>query len=190
MTFNNKRYLTRQSFEILESSVKIHKKGAFDEIEYEVPFDSIQNTKTIQTEINNNLLVSGFFFVTFSLLFLLGSAQQLTVIFLFLGSIMVIMSFVNRKKTITIPTYSEPITLYFNKINKRKVIDFSDLIIEASNNFLLKKYSKVDRALPIEPQIDHLQFLLNRGIITEEHFETLKNQLLGRNNKSSIGFGQ
>ncbi len=190
MTYNNKRYLKRQSFEILESALKIHKNGLFDEIEYEVPFDSVQNKKTIQTEINNNLLVTGFFFVAFSFLFLLGSAQELTVIFLSIGSLMVIMSFINRKKTITIPTYGEPITLYFSKKNKQEVIDFSEQIIDASNNYLLKKYSKVDRGLPIEPQIEHLQFLFNREIITEEHFETLKNQLLGRNNKSSIGFGQ
>lgn len=191
MTFYNKRYLKRQSFNILESSIKVHKKGAFDEIEYEVPFDSVHHKKTIQTEINNNLLVSGFFFLTFSFLFLLGTAQQLTVIFFSFGLIMVLMSFINRKKTVTIPSYlGESIVLYFNKKNKQEVIDFSQQIIEASNNYLLKKYSKIDRALPIEPQIEHLQFLLNREIITEEQFETLKNQLLGRNSKSSIGFGQ
>ena len=104
---------------------------------------------------------------------------------------MVLMSFINRKKTVTIPSYlGESIVLYFNKKNKQEVVDFSQRIIEASNNYLLKKYSKIDRALPIEPQIEHLQFLLNREIITEEQFETLKNQLLGRNSKSSIGFGQ
>ena len=63
MTFNNKRYLNRQSFDILESSIRVHKKGAFDKIEFEIPIDSIHHKKTIQTEINNNLLVSGFFFL-------------------------------------------------------------------------------------------------------------------------------
>jgi hypothetical protein len=191
MTFYNKRYFNRQAFDILGTSVKVHKKGVFDEIEYEIPFDSVHHKKTIQTEINNNLLVTGFFFLTFSLLFLLGTAEQLTVIFFSLGLIMVVISFINRKKTVTIPSYTgQSIILYFNKNNKQEVIDFSQRIIDASNNYLLKKYSKVDRALPIEPQIEHLQFLLNREIITEEHFETLKNQLLGRNSKSSIGFGQ
>ena len=58
------------------------------------------------------------------------------------------------------------------------------------HNYLLKKYSKVDRALPIEPQLENIQYLLNRDIITEEKFESLKNQLLGTENKKSIGFGQ
>jgi hypothetical protein len=70
------------------------------------------------------------------------------------------------------------------------VIDYANQIIDAANNYLLKKFSKIDRSLAIEPQIENIQFLLNREIITEEKFETLKNQLLGRENKSSIGFEQ
>ena len=65
---------------------------------------------------------------------------------------------------------------------------YSNEIINASNNFLLKKYSKIDRSLPIEPQLHNLQFLLNREIFSDEVFESLKNQLLGTENKTSIGF--
>lgn len=191
MTYHNTRYIIHQSFELLESSLKVHRKGLFDEIEYEVPYDSIHNKKTIQTEINNNLLVSGFFCVVISFLFLLGSAQQMTWILFILGSIMVILSFINRKKTITIPTYTgENIILYFNKRNKADVVEYSERIIEASNNYILKKYTKIDNALPIEPQLERLQFLLNREVLSENDFETLKNNLLGRNDKSSIGFGR
>ena len=67
---------------------------------------------------------------------------------------------------------------------------YANEIISASENYLLKKYSKVDRTLPIEPQLENIQYLLNREIITEEKFESLKIQLLGTENKKSIGFGQ
>jgi hypothetical protein len=121
----------------------------------------------------------------------LGTAQQLTVIFLAIGFMLVLLALINRKKTITIPTYTgESIVLFFKSKNKQEVVDFSKSIIDASNNYLLRKYSKIDRALPNEPQVEHLQFLLNRDIISEGHFETLKSQLLGREGKSSIGFGQ
>src|SRR5258706_2797761 len=106
MSFHNRRYLTRQTFDILESSLKVHKKGVLDEIEYEIPFDSVHHKKTIQTQINNNMLVTGFFFVTFSFLFLLGTAEQLTVIFLSIGVMFVLIALINRKKTVTIPTYT------------------------------------------------------------------------------------
>lgn len=191
MTFNNNRRFTRQAFDILSSSLKIDRKGLLDRIEYEIPFDNIHNKKKIQTQINNNLVITGLFFFVFSFLFLLGTAEELTAIFLSIGVIFVLTAFINRKKTVTIATYTgDEITLYFNNKNKEDVVEFSDKIIEASNNYLMKKYGKIDRALPVEQQIDNLQFLRNREIITENHYEALKDELLGREGKSAIGFGQ
>ena len=91
----------------------------------------------------------------------------------------------------TIATYSGgDIILYFNNKTKGEVVEFADMIIDASNNYLMKKYGKIDRAPPVEQQIDNLQFLRNREIITENHYEVLKDELLGREGKSAIGFGQ
>jgi hypothetical protein len=191
MTFNNNRRFTRQTFDILSSSLKIDRKGLFDRIEYEIPFDNIHNRKKVQTQINNNLIITGLFFFVFSFLFLLGTAEELTAIFLSIGVIFVLAAFINRKKTVAIPTYSgDEIILYFNNKTKEKVVGFSNKIIEASNNYLMGKYGKIDRALPLEQQINNLQFLRNREIITENHYEALKNELLGREGKSTIGFGQ
>ncbi len=66
MTFQNRRYFTRQMFTLKNSSLKIYKRGLLDEIEYEVPFDNIHNKKTIQTQMNNNLFFVGVFFIVFS----------------------------------------------------------------------------------------------------------------------------
>ena len=70
------------------------------------------------------------------------------------------------------------------------MLEFSNRIIEASNKFLLNKYGKIDKALPIEGQLSKLEFLRDRDILNEDEFENLKNQLLGRENKGSIGFGR
>jgi len=189
MSFYNKRYFTSQTFDILDTSLKIHRKGLFDEIEFEIPFDQIHHKKMIQTQINNNLIVTGLFFMVFSFLFLLGSAREMTVILFAIGGVFVIVAFLNRRKTVTIPNYGgESITLFFDSKNKQHVVEFSKQIINASNNYLLKKYGKIDRDLPFESQIEHLKFLLNREIINENEFESLKNQLLGRAGKSSVGF--
>lgn len=81
------------------------------------------------------------------------------------------------------------IELYFTKRNKASVIEFAEQIIGSVNSFLLTKYGKIDKSLPIENQLNNLEYLRNREIISEEVFESLKNKLLGRDNKSSIGFG-
>lgn len=163
----------------------------FDAIEYEIPFDHLNNKVTTQTVINNNLIVVGIFFFFFSFLFQLGENDDLTLIFISIGLLLMIIAFLNRKRVITITTMDgNNIELYFKNDNKQEVTDYADEIIEAANNYLLKKYSKIDRALPIEPQIENIQYLLNREIITDENFESLKNQLLGKDNISAIGFGQ
>ena len=189
MTFKNKRYFQKQSFELLEKTLKIHKKGFLDESEYEIPLEQINNKKTVQTEVNNNLIFIGIFFFAFSFLFLLGTTEQLTFIFGAIGLIFIVIALINRKKTVSISTYSSiPIILYFNSSNKEDVISYSNTVIAASNKYLFRKYGKIDRTLPIEPQIENLKFLLDRDIISENNFEVLKNQLLGREGRSSIGF--
>ena len=191
MTFYNKRYLTRQSFEIKKSSLKIERKNMFNSIEYEIPFDHIGNKIKTETIINNNLIIVGIFFFVFSFLFQLGVNEELTIIFLVIGLVFIILPFINEKKVVSISTIDgQNIELYFSSINKQEVTHYANEIISASENYLLKKYSKVDRTLPIEPQLENIQYLLNREIITEEKFESLKTQLLGTENKKSIGFGK
>ena len=191
MEFLNSRYFTRQQFEIKKSSLKIERKNIFDAIEFEIPFDLIHNKIKIQTVINNNLIFTGLFILFIGALFWLGSNDELMVILLSVGFLLIVMAFLGRKKIITIFTMEENgIELFFNEKNKNEVVEYSLKIIDASNNYLLKKYSKVDRSLPIESQLDNYQFLLNREIISDEDFEVLKNQLLGTENKTSIGFAQ
>lgn len=191
MTFFNRRYLTRQHFEIQKSSLKIERKNIFDAIEYEVPFDHLNNKLKVETKINNNLIMVGSLFIVFSFLFQIGPNDELTFIFLSIGLLFIILPFINRKKVVTITTFGENnVELYFNNQNKREVVEYANSIIEAADTYLLKKLSKVDRSLPIEPQLENLQYLLNREIISEESFETLKNKLLGKDYESSIGFGQ
>ena len=191
MTFYNKRNLTRQHFEIKKSSLKIERKNMFDAIEYEIPFDHLGNKIKTQTIVNNNLIIVGIFFFIFSFLFQLGTNDELTIIFLVIGLLFIIFPFINRKKVISVPTLDgQNIELYFRISNKQQVTNYANEIISAADNYLLKKYSKVDRVLPIEPQLENIQYLLNREIITEDKFESLKNQLLGIENKKSIGFGQ
>lgn len=190
MAFINRRYFTKQVFEIQKSCLKVDVKNIFDAIEYEISYEQINNKKKIQTIVNHGLLITGFFFFVFGLLFQIGPNDELTAIAFFIAFIFAVFAFLSRKKVVTIDAYDgNKIELFFNNGNKQEVVEFANQIIEASNNYLLNKYAKIDPALPIDPQLNNIQFLRNKEIITEEDYETLKNQLLGRQNKSSIGFG-
>jgi len=191
MTLYTKRFFKRQEIDILRSSLKIEKRSFLDSMEYEVPFENIHNKKRIQTNTNDNLLVIAFFLLVIGLLFLLGSNTEISSVALIGGTFFLALALITRKKTVTILTYDgNNIELPFNRKNKPEVLEFSNKIIEASNHFLLNKYSKIDKSLPVEGQLSKLEYLRDREILTDEEFENLKNQLLGKDNKGSIGFSR
>ncbi len=188
MHFHNKRNFTKQYFELGSTALKVEINKLFESLEYEVSYEQIGHKKIIQTSFNTSLFYGGIFIFFFSLLFMFGDRFELTFLFGFLAFLMMFIAFISREKTITISTYDQPIILYFRNHNKASVIAFADQMIEAANQFLLTKYSKIDRLLPIDPQINQLQFLRNREIISEETYEKLKDQLYGKENKKGIGF--
>ena len=191
MKLYTRRFLKKQQVDILRTSLKIEKKSLLDSMEYEIPFENIHNKKMTQTTTNDNLLVIAFSLLVIGLLFLFGSNTKISVISLTGGTCFLALALITRKKTVTILTYDGTnIELPFNNKTKPDVLEFSDKIIEASNHFLLNKYGKTDKALPLEAQISKLEFLRDRDILTDEEYDNLKNQLLGRENKSSIGFSR
>jgi len=191
MTLNTRHFFKRQEIDILRSGVKIEKRSLLDSMEYEVPFENIHNKKKVQTNTNDNLLVISFSLLVIGLLFFLGSNIEIASIGFIGGTFFLAVALLTRKKTVTIPTYDgNNIELPFNTRNKTEVLEFSNKIIEASNNFLFNKYSRIDRALPIEGQLSKLEYLRDREVLSDEEFESLKSQLLGKDNKGSIGFSR
>ena len=191
MIFNNRRFFKRQAIQILKSGLKINKKTLFDSIEYEVSFERMNNKLKIKTSVNNGLLVIAFFLIATGFIVLSSGNKIVSIIFFLLAFAIIVTAFLTILKTTTIACYdNDNIELYFTKRTKGEVIGYANQIIASGNSYLLNKYSKIDKALPIESQLNNLDFLRNKEIISEEHFENLKDQLLGRENKSSIGFNQ
>jgi hypothetical protein len=192
MKLQTRRFFKRQEIEILRRSLKIEKKSLLDYEEFEIPFENIHNKKTVQSKTNDNLMVISFTLFVIALLFFVFSAETALSTFLFFCGIFFLgIAFISRKKTVTIPTYNgDTIEIPFNNKNKADVLGFANKIIEASNSFLLNKYCKVDKALPLEGQIGKLDFLRDREILTDEEYDNLKNQLLGRENKGHLGFSR
>ncbi len=190
MTFENKRYFTKQHFEIKKSTLKVDIRNLFERTEYEISLEQIDYKRKIQVVFNHGLLVSSLFCFAIGLLLAFAANEEAAFVFFLFGTICFISAFVLKKKIVTVNAYDgNIIQLYFNDSNKDSVIAFADQIIQSSNNCFLLKYSNIDIELPIEPQINNIQFLRDREIITEDDYESLKNQLLGRTKKANIGFG-
>ena len=65
MVFHNRRYFTKQNFEITRDALKIEQKNLFEEKEFEIPLEMIGKTISRETIFNSNLLITGFFFLEF-----------------------------------------------------------------------------------------------------------------------------
>jgi len=189
MHFTNRRYFLRQTLQVNKSSILLNRKTLFEELEYEISFEQLDNKKITEVKTNNNLFFTGIIMFIMGIFFLSGSILEIAAICVFIAIVFVITSFIDKKRTITLVTYNgNNIILYFTKSNKAQVNEFIDNVFKAANSFLLAKYQKIDKALPIEPQLDNIQFLRNREIISEEEYEALKDRLYGRDNLSNIGF--
>ena len=176
MTFINRYLFNRQAIEILPSALKIHKKTLFNSVEYEVSFEKLDNKLKVETTVRNGLLFIAFFFTILGFLFLTGSDSDLIEVFFLVAAASFLIAIFAKLRTITLASYDRNnIVLYFTKSNKEDVIEFANQIIQSGNSYLLAKYGKVDKALPIENQLNNLHFLRNKEIITEDHFENLKN---------------
>ncbi len=187
--FTNDKIIDKQSFELLKSGVKICKKTFFDTIEYEIPYEHLGNKKTVTSSVNHGTLFIAFFFLVVGLLYSFGNSAA--PFFFFTGSIIMgAFAFASRKKVITIACFGNTnIVLFYRNSNEMEIRELADTLIDSANQFLLNKHSKIDRNLPIENQLNSIQFLLEREIIDEAKFEELKNQLFGKENKS-IGYSK
>ena len=188
-TFQTQRLLKKFSISILKTGLHIVKKTPFESSEFDLSFEHIETKKTVETKLTFGLLVLILFFAFVALLFFLNGQTEESSFFFVLTVIVLIIALLTKLRVITIKAYEgQNIELYFTNRNKEEVMAFADTIISSANAFLLNKFSKIDKDLPIGNQLENLDFLRNKELLSEPEYEQLKDQLLGRDNKKSIGF--
>ena len=69
---------------------------------------------------------------------------------------------------------SAQVMFFLNNPSKEEMENFISEIIRRSRTALLEKYTKIDPDLPEEIQINNFYWLKQRGLISEEEYENLK----------------
>ena len=184
-----RRFLKRSAVELLNSKIVVNTSTPFESNQFEVSYEQIEDKKSVSTKVNFGLLILTLFLSVTGILYLFGNSSYISVYFFIFAFVILLIAFLTKLKVISIKTYDgNVIDLYFTNHNKIKILEFAEQIIQSSNNYLLQKYSKIDKDLPIDEQIRNLSFLRNKELISEDKFEELKKQLLGKDNKYSIGY--
>jgi len=111
-----------------------------------------------------------------------------TFFFLFLTLFFLSIALLTRKKVVVLHTNydSDSLEISFNKSNEVAVREFADFIINKTKEFLLNKYTKVDKDLPKENQLENLIFLRDKDLIDEAEFIRLKNVLFDKDSEKKI----
>ncbi len=71
---------------------------------------------------------------------------------------------------------SAQVMFLLNSPSKEEMENFIQEIIKRSKKTLLEKYGKIDIDLPEETQFNNLYWLKNRGLLSEEEYEELKEE--------------
>jgi hypothetical protein len=189
-TLETQGLINKLKIEIFDNKILVYKKSIFNYVEYEVSFDDIDNKKKVKKEFNHGIMIIALFGFCFGVIFsMAGNVEVLAILFLISG-VMFIIGLLTQRKYIHINTFTEgTLELKFTNKNEKEVREFADKIINMTNHYLIEKYSKVDKDLPIENQINNLNFLKNKELIDDNKFEELKNILIGRKSEEkAIGF--
>ena len=186
--FSTRRYFKKVMIQLQKNGIHVIKTSPLESQEFDIAYENVETKKTVETKVVYGLLVIVLFCAVTGGLFLLSSNYPVGNVFFLIAAVVFTIALITRVKVITIKSFEGNIELYFSNNNKDAVLAFSDRIIDSANAYLLNKFSKIDKDLPIDTQLGKLDFLRGKDLIDDETFEQLKNQLLGRDGKNSIGY--
>ncbi len=195
LTLSQRRYFNTRSCKTYADKIDVKIKTLNESTEFSVPYEEL-GTQIVAKKISS--------FVPF--LFMLVPAFMLILLVYFLavnhpierehvaaavlfGIVASIILIATPKNSLYLSGGRRQIEFYRNKPNDKEVDAFVQTTIETANKYLKQKYGKIDRLLPIEPQLNSILWLKNKNIITETEFDELKTRLVGEENaKNGFGF--
>lgn len=189
MDLNQRKLFTKKEFRLTESGLLVKNRSLTEAQEVVIPYEELATNKAIR-EVKTDMtmvIISGLIGIVFcvNLIDKLAGSSELNWGFIFLLGALALcgvgITLLFSKKQILIPTVSNGFVQIFDgKPTAEATETFLADLTQHVNAYLKKKYAKVDKSLPIKPQLNYLMWLKEREVLNEEEFETLKNTLIGQ----------
>ena len=198
MKLSQRKLFLHRELTLNDGFLNIKSKDLTSSEDLNVPYDEIDVSKLVyQKQTDNILLILKLVFGTFLLINIFNPAYYDSggflgvALFLFCATAFSgILTYVKSKNVTIIPTQNDRYLEIFR--NKPSVKEHDDFVAELSKrviSLLKTKYGKIDKDLPVEPQLMNLAWLKERDIISEEEFNTLKSELMGNGHTNGpVGF--
>lgn len=195
-TYSIKGFFKSKQISITDTGVEIQEKSAFNYNEYSFDFTDFTTKKIVKKDANNGLLFFVFMFSISTIVIFISALINpdkefdSTIIFLLLTIVFMLIAILTKKKVIILPTYygTKSLEISFSSINEKQARAFADYLLDRVKKYLVDKFTKIDKDLPKDGQLDNLISLRDRDLIGETEFNRLKNILLDKEDDKKIGF--
>ncbi|HSQ45669.1 MAG TPA: hypothetical protein VLM44_01985 [Lutibacter sp.] len=184
--FKQKRFFNSKRVEFEIDGITFYSGNFLNAKEIFIPFDDIlpdaitRETKTsrlfLWITIASGLILSLALWDIFKIPF----AVYMVVVFFsgLLFAIFLLLTIFSRKYMLYITTLSGYLIDFYDKNpNKEVMSEFLETLKSKTFAYLKEKYAVIDIDLPVEKQIENLNFLKERNVITEKEYEELKEKL-------------
>ena len=181
--FKQKRFFNSKKVEFEIDGITFYSGNFLNAKEIFIPFDDIlpdaitRETKTsrlfLWITIASGLILSLALWDIFKIPF----AVYMVVVFFsgLLFAIFLLLTIFSRKYMLYITTLSGYLIDFYDKNPNEEVMSvFLETLKSKTFAYLKEKYAVIDIDLPVEKQIENLNFLKERNVITEKEYEELK----------------
>ncbi|MDO9038642.1 MAG: hypothetical protein Q7U59_09885 [Lutibacter sp.] len=184
--FKQKRFFNSKRVEFEGDGITFYSGNFLNAKEIFIPFDEIiPDSITRETKTSRLFLwIAIAFGLIFSLSFLdilkIPFAVYMVLVFFsgLLFIIFLLLTILSRKYMLYITTLSGYLIDFYDKNPSKEAMDeFLKTLKTKTFTYLKEKYAVIDIDLPIEKQIENLNFLKERNVITETEYEALKEKL-------------
>jgi len=184
--FKQKRFFNSKRVEFEYDGITFYSGNFLNAKEIFIPFDEIipdaitRETKTSRLFIWITV-ASGFIFsLALWDIFKIPFGAYMVLVFFsgLIFTLFLLLTIFNRKYMLYITTLSGYLIDFYDKNpSKDAMEEFLQTLKTKTFAYLKEKYAVIDIDLPVEKQIENLNFLKERNVITEKEYEALKEKL-------------
>ncbi len=184
MILKQKQGLNTKEFELTDKIIRIKSTSAFGEMkEWSVNLEFLGDSKFYESHSRKGpkllaLILSAFIiFVTIAFLVDDDKAQNVWVllgVYALFGGMIALLLFSPMRNELHLVGGANQISFFMNSPSKLEVETFVEEVVQRTKRILLDKYGRIDPDLPEDTQMNQLNYLKNRDLISEELYEQLK----------------
>ena len=187
MKLKQKQGSRRREFELVDEKLYVKTKSWGENEEYSIDIEFVGEERYYKRYSRVGARVIGLVFYALAFLVIIGFLMEenlressnigaLVLGVVLMGGLGSLAFFAPLRNELYLVGGSANVMFLLNSSSEKEMETFINELIRRSKHILLEKYSKIDPDLSEETQVERFFWLKERGLISEEKYESLKEQ--------------